>query len=70
MTIKPNQVCLKKNSDVEIICLCSKTCCYYNAKSHKNEISNNGLNKRTLEGYGCKLIENIGEQWKKLSIGH
>ena len=36
----------------EILCLCSKTYCCYDAKSNKYKFSSKGLNKRTFEDSG------------------
>ena len=36
----------------ELLCLCSKTYCCYDAKSDKYKLSSNGLNKRTIEDCG------------------
>ena len=41
----------------EMICLCSKTYCCYNAKSDEYKFSSKGLNKRTLEETGDGPLE-------------
>ena len=41
----------------EIIFLCSKTYCCYDAKSDKHKFSSKGLNKRTLEETGDSPLE-------------
>ena len=41
----------------EMICLCSKTYCCYDAKSDKYKFSSKGLNKRTLEETGDGPME-------------
>ena len=41
----------------EMICLCSKTYCCYDAKSDKYTFSSKGLNKRTLEKTGDGPME-------------
>ena len=35
-----------------MLCLCSKTCCCYDAFSNKNKFSSKSLNKRMLEDCG------------------
>ena len=41
----------------EMICLCSKTYCCYDATSDKNKFSSKGLSKRTLEETGDGPLE-------------
>ena len=52
-----NQVCSRKSRCIEMICLCSKTYCCYDAKSDKYKFSSKGLNKRTLEETGDGPLE-------------
>ena len=42
---------------MEMICLCSKTYCCYDAQSDKYKFSSKGLNKRTLEENGDGPME-------------
>ena len=48
---RESQVFLKRSS-AEMLCLCSKTYCCYDAKSDKYKFSSKGLNKRTIEDCG------------------
>ena len=54
-TISVNQVCSR--SCTEMICLCSKTYCCYDAISDKYKFSSKGLNKRILEETGDGPLE-------------
>ena len=42
---------------LEMLCLCSKTCCWYDTTSNNLKFSNDGLNRRILEQSGDALLE-------------
>ena len=48
---------IKKSSDVEMLCLCTKTYCCYDVTSSKPKFSSKGLNKRELEQSGDGPLE-------------